>query len=457
MTHSRRTLLLVDDDADLLRLLTLRLQAEGYAVQTASSAEQAMARIAVARPRVVLTDLRMGGMDGLALFEQLQKQDPTLPVILMTAHGTIPDAVDATQRGVFGYLTKPFKDSALLDLLERAMLASGGDEAAQLNAHTESWRADLITGSSVMESLLAEAHLVALRDVSVLIQGASGTGKEVLARAIHKASPRSAKPFVTINCAAIPEQLLESELFGHTKGAFTGAVSAHKGLFQSAEGGTLFLDEIGDMPVALQAKLLRVLQEKEVRPLGANQVVPVDVRIISATHRSLEDAIAEGAFREDLYYRLNVVRLNLPSLRQRREDIPLLARYFLRLLNQKQAHQVNDFTPEALEKLIRYDWPGNIRQLLNVVEQCCVLCTSDLAPLALVSRALQDLHEKPGGILPYAEAKQHFDREYLIQLLKITNGQVSEAARMAGRNRTEFYRLLHRYHLSPDMFKPDTE
>ena len=454
MMCSRRTLLLVDDDADLLRLLSLRLQAEGYSVQSASSAEQALAKIAVARPRVVLTDLRMDGMDGLALFEQLHKQDPTLPVILLTAHGTIPDAVDATQRGVFGYLTKPFKDGALLEILERAMIASGGDEAGQDASGSEVWRKEIVTASSAMESLLSEAHLVALSDVSVLIQGASGTGKEVLARAIHKASPRNTKPFVTINCAAIPEHLLESELFGHAKGAFTGAVSAHKGLFQNASGGTLFLDEIGDMPVALQAKLLRVLQEKEVRPVGSSQVVPVDVRIISASHKNLEGAIEEGAFREDLYYRLNVVKLNLPPLNQRREDIPLLARYFLRQLNARRPHQVNDFTPEALEKLISYDWPGNIRQLLNVVEQCCVLCTTDLAPISLVSRALQ---EKPAGILPYAEAKQNFDREYLIQLLKITNGQVSEAARLAGRNRTEFYRLLHRYHLSPDMFKPETE
>ena len=300
MTYSRRTLLLVDDDADLLRLLCIRLQAEGYAVQTASSAEQALARIAVARPRVVLTDLRMDGMDGMALFEQLHKQDPTLPVILLTAHGTIPDAVDATQRGVLVYLTKPFKDNALLELIERAMLASGGDEASEPLAKTESWREELITASSAMESLLSEAYLVALSEVSVLIQGASGTGKEVLARAIHKASPRHANPFVTINCAAIPEQLLESELFGHARGAFTGAVSAHKGLFQTASGGTLFLDEIGDMPMALQAKLLRVLQEKEVRPVGSNQVVHVDVRIISATHRNLEEAIEEGRFREDL-------------------------------------------------------------------------------------------------------------------------------------------------------------
>lgn len=453
MTHSRHSLLLVDDDADLLRLLSIRLQAEGYAVQTASSAEQALARIAVARPRVVLTDLRMDGMDGMALFEQLHKQDPTLPVILLTAHGTIPDAVDATQRGVFGYLTKPFKDGALLALLERAMQSSGGSDAGKAFT-SEAWREELVTASSLMEALLSEAHLVAQSDVSVLIQGASGTGKEVLARAIHKASPRHDKPFVTINCAAIPEQLLESELFGHAKGAFTGAVNAHKGLFQNASGGTLFLDEIGDMPVALQAKLLRVLQEKEVRPVGSNQVVTVDVRIISATHKNLDEAINQGVFREDLYYRLNVVKLNLPPLSQRREDIPLLARYFLRQLNARHPHQVNDFTPEALEKLISYDWPGNIRQLINVVEQCCVLCTTELAPVSLVARAL---HEKPSSILPYAEAKQHFDREYLIQLLKMTNGQVSEAARLAGRNRTEFYRLLHRYHLSPDMFKSEAD
>jgi two-component system response regulator GlrR len=293
--------------------------------------------------------------------------------------------------------------------------------------------------------------LLADSEASVLIQGESGTGKEILARAIHQAGPRAERPFVAINCAAIPDQLLESELFGHAKGAFTGAVSSHQGLFMTADGGTLFLDEIGDMPLALQAKLLRVLQEREIRPIGSNRALPVDVRIISATHRKLKENVDGERFREDLYYRLNVVTLSLPSLRERREDIPLLARHFLR--QQTTKRRAKAFTPEAMEMLIASDWPGNIRQLQNVVDQCSVLCSTPLISAAMVARALQD--KEPGQDLSYANAKQRFEREYLIRLLKITDGQVSEAARLAGRNRTEFYRLLGKHQITPAMFKPN--
>ncbi|SEG50213.1 sigma 54-interacting transcriptional regulator [Marinobacterium lutimaris] len=451
MSALHRTVLLVDDDAGLLQLLSIRLRSAGFSVETASSAEQALARIAVSRPGAVVTDLRMEGMSGMDLFERIQSEDPALPVILLTAHGTIPDAVRATQRGLFGYLTKPFDDNALLELLQKALATPGsGDSADTASSEDQAWRSEIQTASPAMEALLADAGLVAASEASVLIQGPSGAGKEVLAQALHRASPRHKKPMVAINCAAIPEQLLESELFGHAKGAFTGATSAHKGLFQTGSGGTVFLDEIGDMPLALQAKLLRVLQDREIRPVGASQTIPVDVRIVSATHRNLENAIAAGEFREDLYYRLNVVTLTLPSLRQRREDIPLLARHFLTQLQAKHPHRAKDFTPEAMERLVAYDWPGNIRQLLNVVEQCCVLCTTALVPVTLVERALQ---QKSPSIRTYAEAKEAFERDYLVQLLKITNGQVTQAARLAGRNRTEFYRLLQRNHLTPGMFK----
>ncbi|TCK07494.1 sigma 54-interacting transcriptional regulator [Marinobacterium mangrovicola] len=452
MSNVHRTVLLVDDDAGLLQLLSIRLRSAGFSVETAASAEQALARIAVSRPGAVVTDLRMDGMSGMELFERIQSEDPALPVILLTAHGTIPDAVRATQRGLFGYLTKPFDDNALLELLQQALAAPGCTDSSDGAAASgdQAWRADIQTASPAMEALLADAELVAASEASVLIQGPSGAGKEVLAQALHRASPRRDKPMVAINCAAIPEQLLESELFGHAKGAFTGATSAHKGLFQTGSGGTVFLDEIGDMPLALQAKLLRVLQDREIRPVGASQTLPVDVRIVSATHRNLENAIASGEFREDLYYRLNVVTLTLPSLRQRREDIPLLARHFLTQLQAKHPHRAKDFTPDALERLVAYDWPGNIRQLLNVVEQCCVLCTTALVPVTLVERALQ---QKSPSIRTYSEAKEAFERDYLVQLLKITNGQVTQAARLAGRNRTEFYRLLQRNHLTPGMFK----
>jgi two-component system response regulator GlrR len=446
------TVLLVDDDPDLLRLLTMRLQAAGYQVQTASGGEEALTLVGVARPQAVVTDMRMDGMDGIALFERIHRDDPGLPVIMLTAHGTIPDAVEATQRGLFGYLTKPCDAKELIGLLERAMALRAEPPGVPGEQHP--WRSGILTASPRMEALLSEAYLVARSEASVLIQGESGTGKEILARAIHLASPRQERPFVAINCSAIPEQLLESELFGHAKGAFTGAVGARKGLLQTADGGTVFLDEIGDMPLPLQVKLLRVLQEREVRPVGASQAVTVDVRIVSATHRDLEAAINSGAFREDLYYRLNVVALQIPPLRERREDIQLLANHYLRVLADKHHRAVSGFTPEALQMLVAYDWPGNVRQLVNAVEHCCALCTTALVPVGLVSRALRD---RPVEILSYAEAKNRFERDYLIQLLKVSNGSVAEAARLAGRNRTEFYRLLQRHALTPALFRASSD
>lgn len=444
----------MDDDPDLLRLLTLRLESAGYEVQTASSGAEALARMGVSCPQAVITDLRMEGMDGMALFHHIHCQDHALPVIVLTAHGTIPDAVQATQQGVFGFLTKPFDAGELLELLARAV-ALRPKQAIEPAHRDGSWRAGIISVSPMMEALLAELQLAAQTEASVLIQCESGTGKELLARAIHQASARCNEPFVAINCAAIPEQLLESELFGHAKGAFTGAVTPYKGLFQSASGGTIFLDEIGDMPLTLQAKLLRVLEDKEVRPLGSSQTMAVNVRIISATHQDLEQAIAEDAFREDLFYRLNVVRRTIPPLRERREDIPLLAHHFLKILCEKHGRTLNGFTPDAMEMLTACDWPGNVRELMNVVEQCCALSMAPLIPASLVSRALREKPEDMLDKLAYADAKQRFERDYLIQLLKITSGQVTDAARIAGRNRTEFYWLLQRHHLSPTMFKGD--
>jgi two-component system response regulator GlrR len=444
---TRHTVLVVDDDPDLLKLLALRLSAAGYAVQSAASGEQAIASIAVTRPDVVVTDLKMGGMDGLALFEAIQRAAPTLPVIILTAHGTIPDAVDATKRGVFGFLPKPFEGRELLAQVAQAIRLSAGGPAPSA---VEDWREELVTASAQMESLLAQAKLVAQSDASVLLHGASGTGKELLARAIHKASRRREAPFVAVNCAAIPEALLESELFGHRKGAFTGAVYDHKGLFQMADGGTVFLDEIGDMPLALQAKLLRALQEREVRPVGAQGPVPVDVRIISATHRNIEERVASHEFREDLYYRLNVVSLTLPPLAQRPEDIVPLARHFLATTAARYRKDVRTFAPEALELLLGAPWPGNVRQLANVVEQAVALATSPIVPAASVASALKS---EPSGLTPLDEAKRAFERDYLIRILRITGGNVTQAARLAQRNRTEFYKLLDRHQLQPAMFK----
>jgi two-component system response regulator GlrR len=300
--------------------------------------------------------------------------------------------------------------------------------------------------------LLAEAKLVAASDASVLIRGESGTGKELLARAIHRASRRAKAPFIAVNCGAIPEQLLESELFGHVKGAYTGAVNSREGLVQAADGGTLFLDEIGDMPLLLQVKLLRVLQERVVRQLGSDLGRPVDVRILSATHRDLDAAMLEGQFREDLYYRLNVITLTLPPLSERREDVALLATRFLHALAAKYQKTVSGFAPGALEALTRASWPGNVRQLYNVVEHVCALATAPLVPLTLVQRALRVPSLE---VLSYTEAKQRFERNYLVQLLKLTDGSVADAARLAERNRTEFYRLLQKHDLNAAQFRAD--
>lgn len=451
-------ILVVDDDEDILRLLTMRLRARGFRVSAVGSAEQALVQIAVDPPRVVVSDVRLPGQDGLALFEEIRRTRPTLPVILLTAHGNIPDAVDATSRGVFGYLTKPFDSQILLEKIDRALQISASNQLSgpeQTGQGDDNrWMEEVVFRSSRMAELMSEARMVAASDASVLIRGESGTGKEVLARAIHRASPRGSGPFVAINCGAIPEQLLESELFGHAKGAFTGAGSNRVGLFQTANGGTLFLDEIGDMPLALQVKLLRVLQERVVRPVGATKGEPVDVRLLSATHRDLEAAMAQGHFREDLYYRLDVVSLNLPRLDERREDIPLLAAHFVQLLAGKYGKQVNGFSPEALEALATAGWPGNVRQLFNVVEQSCALTSTPLIPLSLVQRALR----LPSmDALTYADAKQRFERNYLVQLLKLTDGNVADAARIAERNRTEFYRLLQKHDLTPAMFRSDAE
>jgi len=441
-------LLVVDDDADLLQLLSMRLTAAGYHVTGVGSAEEALAHLEASRPQLVVSDVQLPGRDGLALFDAIRARHPALPVILLTAHGTIPDAVEATARGVFTYLTKPFDGKALLDKIAQALAL--GAPAAHPKGTDEAWRAPIVSRSTAMAELMAEAKMVATSDASVLICGESGSGKELMAQAIHRASPRAAQPFVAVNCSAIPEALLESELFGHVKGSFTGAVANHRGLFQAADGGSLFLDEIGDMPPALQVKLLRVLQERSVRPVGASQSLPIDVRILSATHRDLDAAMAQGQFREDLYYRLNVVALTLPSLGARREDIPLLANHFLSTLSEKYGKRLNGFAPEALKALTAAPWPGNVRQLHNVVEQVCALTTTPLVPLALVQRALRVPSVE---VLSFAQARERFERDYLVGLLKLTDGNVADAARLADRNRTEFYRLLQKHGLTPGLFR----
>lgn len=443
-THQQKyRLLLIDDDHSLLRLLNIRLSSEGFEVVCASDGGQALLLMRQQKFDIVLSDLRMPGMDGIALFKQLCEMGKTTPLILMTAHGTIEDAVAATKEGVAGFLTKPIDHGELRKVLHDAITASQPMENC-------SWASQIITHSDIMKTLLEQAYLVAQRDVSVLLSGPSGVGKELLANAIHQASPRKNKPFVPINCGALPENLLESELFGHVKGAFTGAVSEHKGLFREADGGTLFLDEIGDMPAPLQVKLLRALQEKTIRPVGSATQVTIDVRVLSATHRNLSKEMERGTFREDLYYRLNVVNFVLPSLRERAEDVPLLARHLLKNIAKQHNIKVTRFSAEAMQTLSTAEWPGNVRQLVNVVEQCVALTQHSVINGHLVKQALSSTNQTWPTL---NEAKTAFEQDYLKRLLKMTEGNVTRAAELAGRNRTDMHKLLNKFDLRAEQYR----
>jgi two-component system response regulator GlrR len=443
MTQQSR-ILLVDDDDGVLSLLSMRLEASGYQVLTATSGPEALRILPTEPVDLVITDLCMDEMSGLVLFKHIQQNWPALPVIIITAHGSISEAVTATQQGIFGFLTKPIDKVQLLDTVKAALVS------AEKRRDTQ-WRDNIITKSPSMLHVLDQAHRVAESDVSVLITGPSGSGKELMAKAIHQASSRSKGKFVAINCGALPEQLLESELFGHTKGAFTGAIANHQGLFLSAQGGTLFLDEIGDMPMALQVKLLRVIQERLVRPVGSVDSQPIDVRIISATHRNLEQAMVSEDFREDLYYRLNVVNIDLPALRERPEDIPVLARHFLAKAAEQHNRKVRNISPGALHLLAQAAWPGNVRQLQNVIEKVVALSTSPVISEGLISNALSNQEL----VIPsFSEARADFEKRYLIKLMQVTEGNVTHAARIAQRNRTDFYKLLNRHNIEAAEYKP---
>ncbi|OKY26142.1 sigma 54-interacting transcriptional regulator [Thalassotalea sp. PP2-459] len=450
--QEKLNVLVVDDDPSLLRLISIRLSAAGYHVHAADNGKKALNIVDSHPIQLVISDLRMEGMDGMALFEKIRAVQPSLPVIIMTAHGTIPDAIHATKQGVFSFLTKPFESQELLETAKQALHLQPHADTFTQDDKSQIWRQKIISRSAVMAALLQQAKQVAQSDFSVLIHSESGTGKELLAQAIHLASDRKDKTFTAINCAAIPEQLLESELFGHKKGAFTGAEQNHVGLFEASDGGTLFLDEVGDMPMNFQVKLLRALQEREIRPVGSTSSVSVDVRIIAATHQNLQQAIANNDFREDLYYRLNVVELALPPLSERREDIPLLANHFLNKSKTSTKREINGFTKEAIEVLISAPWPGNIRQLQNVIEHSVALATEPLISDTLIRNALRD---RTSQLPSFQEAREHFERDYLSKLLKITAGNVSQAARIAQRNRTEFYKLLKKHQLDAEQFRED--
>lgn len=441
---SNYRILVVDDDPDILALLSTWLNNEGFEVITCESGEEAITQVSIIQPKLVITDLYMGGMDGMQLLTEIHNDNPLLPVIIFSGQAKIPDAIRATHLGSAAFLTKPVQKDVLLEHVKRTLHITTD------NTIKNEIGKRIIHQSKKMADLIELATMVAESDVTVFISGATGTGKEVFAKAIHEASARKEQPFVAVNCGAIPEQLLESELFGHEKGAFTGANTKHDGLFKAANGGTIFLDEIGDMPLTLQVKLLRVLQDLEVRPVGSLKSYPIDVRIISATHRNLDEAVKDGDFREDLYYRLKVVPIEIPNLSERKDDIPILAEYYLSLHATQSKQKMRRFAPDAMEHMMQSAWPGNIRQLTNVIDICVTLCKTTTIPLSLVKTALQD---KAAPVQTLKEAKQAFERNYLISVLKMTNGHVANASRIAGRNRTEFYKLLNQHNLDAAQFR----
>lgn len=442
--YSKIRIMVVDDDEDILKLLSVWLKKAGFEIQTCSSAEEALEAIASNRPNLIITDLFMEGMSGMQLLTAIHSDNPLMPVIMLSGSAQIHDAIKATHLGSSAFLTKPIDQDDLIREVKRVLrLTSGSRTAGEFGSN-------VIYCSKEMAEIIELAESVADSNVTVFISGATGTGKEVIAKAIHENSFRRDHPFIAVNCGALPEQLLESELFGHEKGAFTGANMRHEGLFMAADGGTIFLDEIGDMPLSLQVKLLRVLQDLEVRPVGSVKTYPIDVRIISATHKDLEKAVEDGSFREDLYYRLNVVPLHIPPLNDRREDIPMLAEYFLKKFTKANRRGSQHFAPEAIEYLVSSSWPGNIRQLINTVDLCATLCKTEIIPLSIVQKALQD---RPQTMQTLKEVKQDCERNYLVSVLRICSGNVANAARIAGRNRTEFYKLLGQHELNPADFR----
>jgi len=446
--NKQHRLLVVDDEQDMLLLLGTLLKKEGFDVDTAMSGEEAISKMKDNTPDLVITDLFMGGMNGMQLMESIHSSTPLLPVIILSGQAQIRDAVKATHLGSAAFLTKPIEKEGLYEQVRRALNISANGKKDNGFAN------DVIYKSNVMEELINLAKTVAATSVTVFISGETGTGKEIFAKAIHEGSERKNKAFIGVNCGAIPEQLLESELFGHEKGAFTGAANRHDGLFQAASGGTLFLDEIGDMPLSLQVKLLRVLQDMEVRPVGSTKTIPIDVRIISATHRDLDEMVKAGEFRSDLYYRLKVVPLFMPSLSERREDIPLLANYFLEEHAQANNKKKKHLSPDALDYLTAAEWPGNIRQLNNVIELCATLSKTKTIPLSLIKLGLQDRSRQMKTL---KEAKMEFEKNYLISVLKMTGGHVANAAKTSGRNRTEFYKLLNQHSIEPAKFRSKTK
>ena len=430
-------ILVVDDDKDFLKLFTIKLKKRGYSVFSTDNTEEAIRIIKENQIDAVLLDQFLENHDGIELINDIKRVNSDIPIVIMTAYGNIKDAIEAIKKGAFNYLTKP------IDFDELELVLKQAEEITSLKREIIDLRKvisnDVIIRSNIMKAIYKNGEKIAPFNITVLITGESGTGKEVLARFIHEKSRRKDKPFITINCGAIPRELLESELFGYKKGAFTGANKDKKGLIEEADKGTLFLDEIGELPIDLQVKLLRVLEEGKIRPLGSTQTKKIDVRFIAATNKNLEKLVKEGKFREDLYFRLKVVHLHIPPLRERKEDIIPLAKFFIKKYSVKYGIPEKKLSNEAIRQLLSYDWRGNVRELEHLIEKTMIMTEGNTI------ENFSDLIPTNIKVRPYREEKEEFEKDYLRRLLLISKGNISRASQISGKTRAEIYRLLKKY------------
>jgi len=448
-------ILVVDDDRNLVELMRMRLESAHYEVTPALREADALEAAKRGPFDLSIVDLKLADRDGISLMEELHSISPEMPVIILTAHGSIESAVEAMRRGAYNYLTKPFDAREMLLQVDRALQSSRlSHEVKRLRELVEEQFGfpNIVAKSDKMNRVLEVVGRIAKTESTVYLQGESGTGKELIAKAVHLASERKDKAFVAINCAALPETLLESELFGHEKGAFTGAIRSTKGLFAQAHEGTIFLDEIGDMPLSTQAKLLRVLQERQFYPLGSERPLSVDVRVIVATKKELEDEVKKGLFREDLFFRIHVIPIRLPPLRERKEEISPLVEHFMKKFASQMKKEIKGLTPQAMQRLMLHDWPGNIRELENTIEYAVAMTRQDVIGEDLILQT--KLESQPQEVIkPLKRARDDFEKDYLSQLLQLCGGNVSQAAKLAAKYRADFYDLLKKHDLKPKDFK----
>ena len=437
-----KRILIIDDDKDILTLMGIQLKKYGYQITTESSAFKALDRLSYENYDLILLDQKMPEIEGIEFIENIKNSSllSHIPVIIMTAFGNIEDAVEAMKKGAFHYITKPINFDELNLIIKQALNFSSLEK--EVKQFKEIFSIDIIAESPQMKRIVRHIESIAPSDVTVLITGESGVGKEVVAKLIHKKSKRKNKPFVAINCGAIPKELLESELFGYVKGAFTGASSNKKGLIEEANGGTLFLDEIGELPIDLQVKLLRVLQENEIRPIGSNKSKEINVRFIAATNKNLEEMVKKGLFRKDLFYRLNVIPIHIPPLRERKEDIVPLAKYFIKKFCLKYNVPEKELTKNAIQQLLNYNWDGNVRELEHMIERAVIITNGNKIDNVLIKDVSNSY-----TIRPYNDMKEEFEKNYLTDLLEYTNFNISKASKISGKTRAEIYRLMKKYNI----------